>query len=42
MLSSVLIALSLLLLLVVGVAALFLSGNRQDSASMDNPEDKER
>ncbi len=42
MLSSVLIALSLLLLLGVGVAALFLSGSRQDSATMDDPEDEER
>ncbi len=41
MLPNLLIALSLLLLLGVGVAALLLSGSRQESATMDNPEDEE-
>jgi len=42
MLHNLLIALSLLLLLGLGVAALFLSGSRQDSATMDHPEDEEK
>ncbi|MEJ2456477.1 MAG: single-stranded DNA-binding protein [Candidatus Thiodiazotropha sp.] len=39
MLYSALIVLSLLLLLGLGVAALFLAGGTQDSASMDRTED---
>ncbi len=41
MLFSALIALSLLLLLGLGVAALFLAGGTQDSASADRTEEDE-
>jgi hypothetical protein len=41
MLSNILIAQSLLLLLGLGVAALFLAGGSQDSASADDEEDDE-
>ena len=41
MLYGILIALSLLLLLGLGVAALFLAGESQDSASVDKMEDDE-
>jgi hypothetical protein len=41
MLSNILIALSLLLLLGLGVAALFLAGVSQDSASAEDRKDDE-
>jgi len=41
MLANILIAVSLLILLVVGVTALFLAGKRQKSASMERPENDE-
>ena len=40
MLHSILIAVSLLLLLLIGVLALFMAGNRQDSASEDKSDEK--
>ena len=40
MLHSILIAVSLLLLLLIGVMALFMAGNRQDSASEERPDEK--
>lgn len=41
MLHSILIAISLLLLLLIGVLALFMAGNRQESASADRPDKKD-
>ena len=40
MLHSILIAVSLLLLLLIGVLALFMAGNRQDSASEERADEK--
>jgi hypothetical protein len=42
MLFKILIAVSLLLLLGLGIAALFLAGGSQDSASVDNGDDDEK
>ncbi len=41
MLHSILIAVSLLILLLIGVLALFMAGDRQDSASDDKPEERD-
>jgi hypothetical protein len=41
MLHSILIAASLLLLLLLGVLALFMAGNRQDTASCERPDEKD-
>lgn len=40
MLYSILIAVSLLILLLIGVLALFMAGNRQESATEDRPDEK--
>lgn len=42
MLHSVLIASSLLLLLLLGVLALFMAGNRQETATKDHPDENEK
>jgi flagellar basal body-associated protein FliL len=41
MLYSILIAISLLILLLIGVLALFMAGNRQETASEDRPDERE-